>query len=166
MKYNEPGTIDWPGSDVAWESLFDEDPSLSVPHKVHVFVFNDRDALVRACGDPDAGAHSWSYGDADADNTRAVMLLARPVLLSAIAHEATHIALFWARDTTRRKQRAYGWLEGHPESVPELVGNLTAIVWHSLPTELIDAGNTPEPATAEAAETISASTHAGLSSER
>lgn len=128
----------WSDADLAWQGVFDAEPRWSIAHGVHVFVFKDVERLQAACENPEAGAHSITYRETDAAGVGAVILLAEPVTLSSIVHEVTHVALFWARRTTRRKQRALGWLNQHPESVPEIVGNLSAVLWHSLPADLLD----------------------------
>lgn len=131
-----PDQYHWGGKDdVLWETVFDEDKFFSIHHKVHVFVLKDDITLQRVCDDPLAGAHSISYGSPDSNNVRAVILLAAPVMLSAVIHEATHIALFWERTEVRRKQRAYSWLNTHPERIPEIVSNLAGIIWYSIPEE-------------------------------
>lgn len=129
----------WPAADVAWQGVFTADEAWSIAHGAHVFVFHDVDGLRSACGDPLAGAHSLSYPQPDADGVGARMFFAQPVTLSAIVHEVTHVALFWARELAGPHTRARGWLADHPEEVAELVGNLAAVLWYSLPAELLDA---------------------------
>jgi hypothetical protein len=129
----------WPGEDLAHQYVLYPDPEFGIPYGVHVFVFKDRDALQRAAGDARAAAHSITYDEQDSRGVQAVVMLAQPVSLSLVIHEVTHTALYWARKTTRRKQRALGWLNGHTEDVPDLIGNLSAVIWYTLPAELCDA---------------------------
>ena len=136
----EADKFHWPDDDVAWQQVFEADPSWGIDHGVHVFVMKDVEALRRACEDPEAGAWSLSYRKPDSGNNRALIMLAPPATLSAVVHEVTHVALYWARDTARRKQRAFGWLGKHPESVPILTGNLASVIWYNLPLEFIDQG--------------------------
>lgn len=128
----------WPDADVAWQGVFEGDLRWSISHGVHVFVFNDVEALRRACGDAEAGAHSITYRKPDSAGVGAIVMLAQPVTLSAIVHEVTHVGLFWARGTTRRKQRAFNFLSHHTEYLPELISNLSSVLWFSLPQDLLE----------------------------
>ena len=130
--------LHWPDEDVAWQGVFGAELAWSVPHGVHVFVFNDVGALQRACEDPRAGGHSITYDEPDEAGVGALIMLARPVTLAVIIHEVTHVALFWSRPTVTPGQRARAFLNSHGEDIPELIGNLSAVLWYSLPKEHLD----------------------------
>lgn len=134
---------DFPRDEVVWHGCFAKDHPYAIEHDVDVFVFESVEALHRATGQTTISAQSRSFPQPDADGVGAIILLTQPVPLSTIVHEVTHVALFWARRTARRKQRAYGWLANHPEQVAELVGNLSAVLWHSLPAHLLDGYSSP-----------------------
>jgi hypothetical protein len=139
MPHPDTSPSRWPSDAVLWEGIIDEDLAMSVDHKVHVFIFRDLETLQAAAGDPNAGAHSISFREADDLNVRAAVLLAAPIQLSQLAHEAAHIGLYWSKATARPKQRAWSWIEAHPESLAELIGNLTAFLWYSLPAQYLDS---------------------------
>jgi hypothetical protein len=125
----------WPAADVAWHGEFDSERRYSIEHGVRVFVFNDRDALQRAVEREDINGFSTTYGEEDADGMQATIMLAQPVELSTVVHEVTHVGLLWHRPKVRRKQRAHGWLDRHPESIAELIGNLSTVIWHNIPAK-------------------------------
>ncbi|KJL39922.1 hypothetical protein [Microbacterium trichothecenolyticum] len=127
---------DFPRDEVVWEAGFAKERQYAIEHGVDVYVFESIDALHRATGITTISAQSRAFPQPTANGVGAIILLAQPVTLSAIVHEVTHVGLFWARRTARRKQRAYGWLADHPEQIAELIGNLSAVIWHSLPEEI------------------------------
>lgn len=123
----------WPDAHVAWEAVLDAAPHLGMPFATHVFVFHTAEQLRAACGDPDAGAFSSTFDEVDDAGVGALVMLSREHLaLSLVAHEATHVALFHHRESAGRIG-ARRWLNEHPESVADMAGNLTAVIWHSLP---------------------------------
>lgn len=123
----------WNGEDVAWQGVFDAAPEIDVPFGVHIFIFKTLEAFRAACDEPGAYAWSRTYNEVDNNGIGALILFGPDVPLSNVAHEATHVSLFWARNTTHPNQRSLRWLDEHPESVAEMVGGLTAMLWHSLP---------------------------------
>lgn len=125
----------WPDADIAWHGAFDSERDYSIEHGVRVFVFTDLDALQRAVERDNVNAFSTTYGEEDADGMQATIMLAQPVELSTVVHEVTHVGLLWHRPKARRKQRAHGWLDRHPESIAELIGNLSTIIWFNIPDE-------------------------------
>lgn len=109
-------------------------PDMSVPFGIHVFIFDTVEHLQAACEDPQASAHSIAYRNTDADGIGAIVMLAQPHLdVSIVAHEATHIALFHHARTLTGRMGARRWLSEHPESVAEMAGNVTALIWHTIP---------------------------------
>lgn len=125
----------WPDEHVAWQGVIHAAPDMSVQFGVHVFVFHTLDQLRAACDDPKASAHSLTYAEPDAANIGAVVFFAKPHLeLSLVTHECTHIALFHHSHTARSRIGARRWLAEHPETIAEMVGNLTALVWYGVQT--------------------------------
>lgn len=126
----------WPDSAVKRQLRIDAWPDLSVPFRVQVFLFRTTDELRAACGDPLAAAHSISYRKVDREGVGAViMLTAEELELSLVAHEVTHIALYWWGHRVPKKRTARRVLRKHSERVPEMIGNLTALIWYSLAHE-------------------------------
>lgn len=130
--------LEIPRDAVRWHTAFAGDEQYGIWHGVHVFVLNDVDAVRAASGDPDAHGWSSTYDEPDAGGVGAVILLYGPVPLALIAHEVTHVVLHWARSTATPHDRARRWLEQHPEEVAEVIGNLTAVLWYSIPEELLE----------------------------
>ncbi len=139
MNSSADAELSWPDDAIAWHGVFDAVPEWSVDYGVDVWIFKTLEGLRDACGDPAATAFSRTYDTPDAAGVGALMLFVGPVPISLIAHEVAHVALFWARDLATPHQRARRWLAEHPEAVAELVGNLTAVLWHSLPEDLLDS---------------------------
>lgn len=126
----------WPDAHIAWQGIIEAWPEMEVPFSTHVFIFHTIDQLREACGDPEANAHSSTYSKADSQNIGAlVMLTADQLELAVVAHEAAHIALFHHKNALDRSDRtgARRWLNEHPESIAEMIGNLTAMIWFGLP---------------------------------
>lgn len=131
--------ITWPDADVEWQAVLKANlEGWTIGHGVHVFVFKTREALQAAAESPDAAAHSRTYDAPDAAGIGGLMMLSYPVPLSIVAHEVTHMVLVWAKATAGPQQKARRWLEEHPEEVAEIIGNLTAVIWYSLPEELLE----------------------------
>jgi hypothetical protein len=84
-----------------------------------------------APGSTDSAAVStWSDGD---DMELTIRLDRRHLELSIVAHEVTHIVLaVYSRDVLTPSARASAHITHHDETIPELVGNLTAFVWFGL----------------------------------
>lgn len=136
----------WPDEHVAWQGVVDADEGMSVPFGVHVFVFHTEEQLRAACGDAEASAHSATFDEPDDANIGAlVMLSAENLELSLVAHEVAHIALFHhGKDVGRTVAKR--WLAHHPESVAEMIGNLTALIWFLIPgADDEDAHSITEP---------------------
>lgn len=125
----------WPDEHVAWQSLIDAAPDMSVPFAVHVFIFHELEQLREAAGDPNASGFSTTYRDLDASGTGAILLLVKTDLeLSIVAHEAAHMALFWhMRQPDVGRVGARRWLSQHPEHLAEMIGNMTALLWYAIP---------------------------------
>ena len=120
----------WPDTHVVLQDVISPAPEYSIPFAVHVFVFDTIEHLREACATSDAHAHSMTYDEPDDANIGAiVMLVASDLHLSLVAHEATHIAL---NHHTKHagNETAEDWLADHPESVAEMIGNLTALIWY------------------------------------
>lgn len=141
MLYEAPqdrrdGDVDtWPDEYVAWQGIIAANPEMSVPFAVHVFIFHTIEQLQAASGAPDANGHSRVYADVDAAGIGAVLMLVKDALeIAIVAHEATHMALFWhQRQEYVGRTGARKWLLLHPEHVAEMVGNLTALIWYGIP---------------------------------
>lgn len=118
----------WPDAHIVLQDVINAAPDYSIPFAVHVFVFDTVAHLRDACGDPEASAHSTTYDEPDDAGIGAVVMLAEPHL-SLVAHEATHIALHH-HGNEAGKGSAKTWLAYHPESVAEMIGNLTALIWY------------------------------------
>lgn len=126
-------TLTWPDEHVCWQGVIEADPDYSVPFGVHLFVFQTRAHLRAACQDGQASAHSMTYPEADGAGIGATIMFSREELhLSLAAHEVTHVALFHAGRSETTRVGAKRWLKDHPESVAEMVGNLTALVWAAI----------------------------------
>lgn len=124
----------WPDDAVAHQFILSAAPEVAVPFSVHVFIFHTIEQLRQACGDFNSNAHSFTYDEPDANDVGAVVMLAKTDLeVALVAHEATHVALFRHAHTTTGRIGARRWLHEHPESMAEMVGNLTALIWHNLP---------------------------------
>lgn len=110
-------------------------PEYTVPFPVHVLIFDTQEHLQAACGDPGAGGFSSTLHPPGGTTIGAVIFLSKPNLeLSLVAHEATHIALHH-HSYEQGRGGAKRWLHDHPESVAEMVGNMTAFIWYGIPTE-------------------------------
>lgn len=124
----------WPDEHVAWQGVIDAHPNMSVPFAVHVFIFHTLKQLQTACNDRKANGFSRTYPEPDDANRGAIILLAKPHLeLSIVAHEATHITLHHHHTLEASRQGAKRWLLEHPESVAEMIGNMTAYIWYGIP---------------------------------
>lgn len=124
----------WPDEHVAWQGIIAAEPDMSVPFAVHLFIFHTREQLRTACETPNASAHSTTWDEPDANNIGAMIFLSVEDLhLSLVAHEVTHIALIHHAHQERSRVGARRWLAEHPETVAEMVGNLTALAWYSIP---------------------------------
>lgn len=125
----------WPDEHVAWQAVIAANPDMSVPFAVHVFIFHTLEQLREACGAPHANGHSRVYDEPDSAGIGAVLMLDKPDLeLSIVAHEATHMALFWhMQQPYLGRIGARRWLMLHPEHVAEMVGNLTTLIWYGIP---------------------------------
>jgi hypothetical protein len=87
----------------------------------------------------DSGALTEFTWDEDAENdTPFVMHLAADQMeLAHVVHECTHIALWWYWTTVLEQipnARAVAHIGHHDESIPEMVGNLSALIWYQLAT--------------------------------
>lgn len=126
--------LSWPDSYVAWHGIIDAAPGYSVPFRTHVFIFHTLDQLRATVGNPDANGYSSTYDEPDADNIGALIILIKTDLeLSIVAHEATHIALFHHGKQVQGRAGARRWLGEHPETVAEMIGNLTSLIWYGIP---------------------------------
>lgn len=137
MTLHKLDDMTWPDEHVAWQSVIAGWPEMSVPFDTHVFIFHTIEQLQAACGDRQANAHSSTWRTPDSAGVGAlVMLTAEHLELAVIAHESTHIALFHHRNILDRGDRtgARRWLDQHPETIAEMVGNLTALIWYGIPT--------------------------------
>jgi hypothetical protein len=125
----------WPDEHVAWQGVIAASPDTSVPFAVHVFIFHTIDQLQAASRSPEANGHSRVYDEVDGAGVGAVLMLVKDALeISILAHEATHMALFWhQRQDYVGRVGARRWLLYHPEHVAEMVGNLTALLWYGIP---------------------------------
>ena len=120
---------------VAWQSEFDSAPDAAIPFRVQVVIFHTVEQLREATGREGAYGVSMTWAEASADEVGACILLAKPHLeLSILAHEVAHAALF-AHGHRVGRGGAKRWLSEHPESVVDMIGNLTAVVWYGMPTE-------------------------------
>lgn len=122
-----------PDEHIVHHVVIEADESMSVPFCTRVFVLRDREMLRAATSNERACAHSITFEEIDGAGIGAIVLLNLDDLhLSLVAHEIMHVALSRAAydepaDITRE------WLLDHPESIAELVGNLSALIWYSLP---------------------------------
>lgn len=108
-------------------------PDYSVPFAVHVFILKTRDHLRAAAGHEHASAFSITPDEPDHAGVGATMLFnLEDIELSLAAHEATHVALTHHSNIEATRIGAKRWLWDHPESVAEMTGNLTALVWAKL----------------------------------
>ncbi len=122
--------MSWPDADVHWQGVLDANPDFSIPFATHVFVFHTCDQLRSACGRPDAVAHSTTFVAPDPANVGALLFFSlEDLALSLVAHEATHVALIHHSQIEQTRIGAKRWLHDHPETIAEMVGNLTSIVW-------------------------------------
>lgn len=127
----------WPDEHVAHQFILSAAPEHAVPFGVHVFIFHTIGQLQEACGDFNSNAHSTTYDEPDGNDVGALVMLSKSDLeVALVAHEATHIALFHHARIPKRRTSARRWLAQHPESMAEMVGNLTALIWHNLPQDL------------------------------
>lgn len=128
-----------PKEHVVWQGIVEAAPEYAVPFGVHVFVLDTVEHLRSASEDPLAHAHSMTWEEPDSRNVGAIVLLSTADLaMSIVAHEATHIALYHHGREVQGRIGARRWLKDHPETVAEMVGNLTALIWYSLPNGLIE----------------------------
>jgi hypothetical protein len=134
-------TMTWPDEHVAWQGVIEAIPTHSVPFGVHVFLMHEREQLRAACGDPHASAWSSTYDELDANDIGAIMLFSVEDLeLALAAHEAAHVALNHAAAIETTRVGARRWLNGHPEWVAEMIGNLTVLVWTAIYEHEADNG--------------------------
>lgn len=126
--------MSWPDEHVAWQGIIEASPEMSVPYGVHVFVFHKTEQLQSAVNTENIGGHSQAWNTPDSRGVGAlIMLSAEELHLSVVAHEATHVALYQHSRTERSRIGARRWLVDHPESVAEMIGNLTALIWYGIP---------------------------------
>lgn len=122
--------MSWPDADLHWQGILAANPDFAIPFATHVFVFHTRDQLRSACDRPDAVAHSTTFTDPNPANVGALLFFSlEDLALSLVAHEATHVALIHHAQVEETRIGAKRWLHDHPESIAEMVGNLTSIVW-------------------------------------
>lgn len=134
----EIADLEFPDEHVAWQEIIAADPEYGLPFAVHVVIFHTRDQLAAACKSPEAGGHSVTYREPDESGVGAAVFLNKEMLeLSIVAHEAAHVALFWERNhNDPGRIGARRWLEEHPETLVDSIGNITAFIWFRIP----DAG--------------------------
>lgn len=119
---------------VVWTCVIDPSPEFTVPFPVYVWIFDTQEHLQEACSNPKAGAFSSTLHPRGGKSIGAVIFLSKEGLeLSLVAHEATHIALHH-HGYEHGRGGAKRWMENHPESVAEMVGNMTAFIWYGIPT--------------------------------
>ncbi|MCK2034473.1 hypothetical protein [Microbacterium sp. KSW4-4] len=124
----------WPEEHVAWQGIIDAAPEMSVPHAVHVFIFHTAKQLQSAVGQENIGGHSQAWNAPDSRGVAAVIMLnAEELYLSIVAHEASHVALYHHSGLEQTRVGARRWLKDHPESIAEMIGNLTALIWYGIP---------------------------------
>lgn len=123
----------WPDAHIVHHETIPSDEAYSVPFAVEIFVFDTIEHLRQACKDPQASAHSTTYEEPDHAKVGAIIMLAEPEMhMSLVAHEVSHVALHH-HGSTVGKASAKRWLADHPESIAEMIGNLTALIWYRLP---------------------------------
>ena len=123
-----------PDEYVAALFLIEKQPHYEIPYNIQVMVLRDRYSLEEVMGKTNIAAHSFTYRYPDSQGVGALILFSRGnIELSVAAHEATHVALFYhANQIKRVKARALRWLRDHPESLADMTGNLTALIWEDL----------------------------------
>jgi hypothetical protein len=125
--------LTWPDAHVHWQGVIPADPDFGVPFGVHVFIFHTTEQLRAASGHDTAVAHSVTFDHVDDAGVGALLFFTLEELhLSLAAHEATHVALAHHGNEERSRIGAKRWLWDHPESVAEMIGNLTVLVWRHL----------------------------------
>lgn len=136
----------WPDEHVHWQGVIAAAPDYSVPFAVHVFILKTRLHLRAAVGHEHASAFSITPEEADHAGVGATMLFnLEDIELSLAAHEATHVALSHHSNIETTRIGAKRWLWDHPESVAEMTGNLTALVWAKLYEHGARVSNYPCP---------------------
>lgn len=124
----------WPDEHVAWQGIVEAAPEMSVPYAVHVFIFRTAKQLQEAVGQRNIGGHSQAWNTPDSRGVGAlIMLNVEDLHLSVVAHEATHVALYQHSRTEQTRIGARRWLKDHPETIAEMIGNLTALIWYAIP---------------------------------
>lgn len=132
--------LHWRNEDVAHEFILEPDP-MTTEYAVHVFIFKDLETLRRArdrpSSEPEASAASVLYDEPDSRNTIALIMLAADTLeLSLVVHEVTHVALHIYSLSLAPNATARAHITNHSEFLPELIGNLSAMVWFNTDPEL------------------------------
>lgn len=123
----------WKDEHLHWQGIIDADPDYSIPFATHVFIFKTRELLRAACEHDQACAHSLTFDEPDNAGIGATMFFnLEDIELSLAGHEATHVALAHHSNIETTRIGAKRWLWDHPESIAEMTGNLTTLVWAKL----------------------------------
>ena len=131
--------LHFPDEDIDQHFFIGADPSMDIPHGVHVFVVKTRRALRRLRQESEGGdqrnvsAWSYSYDKPDDDDSIGLIVLSSEELeLSLVVHEVTHVALHYYGNTLKPHARASAHIGNHSETLPLMIGNLSAMIWWNL----------------------------------
>lgn len=125
--------IRWKDDDLHWQGVIEAAPEYSVPFAVHVFLFKTRELMQAVFQDNQACAFSKTFNEPDTANVGALMMFNLEDLeMSLAAHESAHVALAHHSNIETSRVGAKRWLRDHPESIAEMIGNLTMLVWTAL----------------------------------
>ncbi len=126
-------TFTWNDEHLHWQGIIDADTGFSIPFAVHVFIFKNRTDMQAAVEHEGISAFSSTFHRVDDAGVGALMMFnLDDIELSLAAHEATHVTLSHHANIETSRVGAKRWLHEHPESVAEMAGNLTVLVYAKL----------------------------------
>ena len=118
--------------------IMSKNVEMSIPFPVMVIFTHTEQDLIDVIGRDNIGAHSYTPDKIDENGMGGYIFMSlERAYLSVLAHEVAHIALFHHGDKAGRKP-ANRYLWNHPESLAEMIGNMTALYWYRLTEEGIE----------------------------